>query len=61
MNPVLKRFLKGLGATVLSVALTAGLSYTVTFLQSNPTLFAGTAGILAALLLAAEKAIPNNL
>lgn len=61
MNPVLKRFLKGLGAAVLGAALTAALSFAVTFLQTDPTLFGGTAMILASLILAVEKALPNNL
>lgn len=58
---VIKRFLKGLTAYLLSLVITGFLSYSVTFLNTNPTLFGAATALVAALLLAAEKAIPNNL
>ena len=61
MDPRLKRFLKGLVSALLGIIITTVFSYTVTFLQTNPALFAGTAGLIASVLLALEKSIPNNL
>jgi len=56
-----KRFAKGLGAYLLGLLITGAISYTVTFLQTNPLLFGGSAALIASILLMVEKSIPNNL
>ena len=60
MNPVLKRFLKGLIATAFAAVMTRELGYMVTFLATNPTTFGTATAIITGLLLAVEKAFPNN-
>ena len=56
MNPILKRFLKGLGAPALAFAVKFGLD-NIGLILPNEALIP----IATALLLALEKSIPNNL
>lgn len=63
IDPVLKRFLKVLFASIV----TAAIGSTVIFLQQNPTIafqfgvFTITGGMISAALLAIEKSFASNL
>lgn len=61
MNPILKRFLKGLVATAIAGLVTKELSFSIAFLVANPVALGSLTAIVAGLLLALEKSIPNNL
>ncbi len=61
MNPVFKRFLKGLGATVFASILMAVLHYAITAVPTLGVVPTAYTGIVIAALLALEKSIPNNL
>jgi len=57
INPIFKRFLKGLVAVLIPVV----FSYLTGFLLKNPTALGIYTALVASILLAIEKSIPNNL